>query len=79
VAGVQTEHGHRSRGGDAQPFEDFDEGRLAGAIWSEQADNLSATVDREVDASKCVDRAVGLAESTNVDRNHRERMFAAPR
>ncbi len=61
----------------AQPFEDLDEGRLAGAVRTEQADNLSAAVDREVDASKGVDGSVGLAERVNVDRNHRECIFAA--
>ena len=45
VARIQTEHRHGTGRGGAQPFEDLDEGRLAGAVRSEQADNLSATVD----------------------------------
>ena len=54
-------------GGRAQAFEDLDEGGLAGAVRAEQADDLSGSGDREIDAAQRVHRAVGLRERANVD------------
>ena len=56
AGGIEPEHRDRSGGRRAQAFEDLDEGRLAGAVGPEQADDLSGSGNREIDAAQRVHR-----------------------
>ena len=68
--GIEAEHRHGARGGGAQPFEDLDECGLAGAVRTEQADDLAGAFDGQVEAAKRVHRAVGLLQTPHLNRCH---------
>jgi hypothetical protein len=64
---VEAEDGNLTSGARTQAFENLDRGCLAGAIGTEQAENL-AWLDLEVNSLHGMDLAVGLFETLHGDR-----------
>src|SRR5207249_2992622 len=76
ACGIEAEHVDTAAVALAVALEDLDGRRLAGAIWSEQAEDL-AFVDVEADAAHGFVGPVGLAQVVDEDRRHRS-MICAP-
>jgi hypothetical protein len=77
---IDAQHASRPRCGEQQRREDLDRRRLAGAVWSEQSEELAA-LDLEADPVQRVHLgapapedaragAVGAAELLDLDRRH---------
>ena len=70
AGGIQAEHRDGAGRGHAQPFENLDERGFAGAVRTEQADQLPGAGNGEIDPAERMDGAVGLAQAVNVDGHH---------
>ena len=70
LAGIEAEHGDLAGAAVAVALEDLDGRRLAGAVGTEQPEDLAA-LHGEVDPADGLEVAVGLSQTVDLDRDDR--------